>query len=512
MILLQNGTVIDGSGGQPSQESSVLIEDGTIHSVGTIEATPHMDVVDCSGLVISPGFIDVHSHADMEVMQHRPEKVMQGVTTEVVGNCGFSLFPGIPEEDLVPAFGIFGRREREWPDAATYFDELEAAQSYTNVAALTGHSTLRASVSGIKASPLDATEQREAEKRLATCLEQGSIGLSTGLNEAPSTYGDFDELVSLCRVVKRYDAFYTSHLRDYKFKFQEAVDEALELGRRTKVPIQISHLQAVGYKNWDKVDPVLEAIDRAHAEGVDVGIDAYPYVAGSCGLTQLLPVWAMAGGTAGLLEKLEDVATSRQIATQTEGYMSNRWEDILLASVSNPDQVHLNGKTVQQLADDRGCDGVEAALQLLRDNQANVTIVSFNQSEENLRKVLSHPLTSIITDGLMTAGKPHPRTFGTYPTFLGEYTRDKGWMSLEAAIHKATGQPAERFHLDRQGLLRSDYIASIVVFSAAEIGTKSNYIDPAHPPEGIEHVIVNGVWAVRGGNLQQRFPGQPVRN
>ena len=512
MILLHNGIVVDGSG-QPSQPGSVMIRDQTIESVGDITPTPDVEVVDCSGWVIAPGFIDVHSHADLEVMEHRPEKVLQGVTTEVVGNCGFSLFPAIPASNLAPTFEIFSRRgDRKWQDAAAYFDDLETSESYTNVAALTGHSTLRAGVSGMRAGKLDAAEQREVEKRLAACLEQGSIGLSTGLNEVPSSYGDFDELVKLCRVVKQYNAFYTSHLRDYKFHILEAVGEALDLGRQTKVPVQISHLQAAGYKNWGKMDDVLQLIDRAHAEGVDVAIDAYPYLAGSANLTQILPIWSQEGGSEKLLQRLREQDTYQQIAAETEGDLANRWQDIYLASMTNPDQQDLVGKTIQQIADDRGCSGIAAALDLLLENDATVMIVSFNQSEENLRKVLSHPLTSIITDGLMTGGKPHPRTFGTYPTFLGEYVREKRWMSMEEAIHKATGLPAQRFHLEREGHLRPGFQANIIVFSAEEIGTHSDYAEPDRVPQGIEHVLVNGSWAVRQGQVQQRFSGRALRN
>ncbi len=419
MILLHNGTLIDGSG-QPAKHTSVLIHDHKIQSVAPIDPAPGMEVVDCSGLVIAPGFIDVHSHADLEVLEHRPEKVMQGVTTEVVGNCGFSLFPQLPTASLVPVFEVFSRRgDRAWQDASAYFNDVETSESRTNVAALTGHSTLRAGVSGMQAGSLDTAALREVEKRLASCLEQGSIGLSTGLNEVPSSYGDFAELVHLCRTVRQYNAFYTSHLRDYKFRILEAVQEALDLGRHAQVPVQLSHLQAVGRKNWDKMEPVLELIDQAHADGVDVGVDAYPYLAGSCNLTQLLPIWSLEGGTPRLLQRFAEEDIRKQIATETEGYMANTWEDILVASLPDPDQQDLIGKTIQQVADARGCPGVDAALDLLRENQGRVMIVSFNQSEENLRKVLTHPLTSIITDGLMTEGKPHPRTFGTYPTFLG---------------------------------------------------------------------------------------------
>ncbi len=448
----------------------------------------------------------------LEVLDHRPQKVMQGVTTEVVGNCGFSVFPELPESGLAPTFkAIFpGRGSRQWTDAGAYFADLENSRSHTNVAALTGHSSLRAGVAGMKAG-LDRANRDELGKRLAACLEQGSIGLSTGLNEAPSSYGDFPELVGLCRIVRQYDRLYTSHLRDYKFHLVEAVKEALDLGRETGVPVQLSHLQAVGRKNWDKMDPVLEMIDQAHDEGIDVGIDAYPYVAGSCNLTQALPVWCLEGGTGQLLKRLTEEDSRQLIAAETEGGMSNAWEDIMLSTLANPGQQELVGRTVQQVADERGCTGVEAALDLLIENQGNVMIISFNQSEENLRKVLNHPLTSIITDGLLTEGKPHPRTFGTYPTFLGEYVREKGWMSLEEAVRRVSALPAARFRLENRGLVRSGYWADLVIFSAEGIGTRSNYVEPEHGPQGIEHVLINGAWSIRRGHLQERFRGRPLR-
>ncbi len=512
MILLSQGNVVDGSG-RPGKEASVLIDGGRIRDVGLIDASAGMEVVDCSGLTLSPGFIDVHSHGDLEVLEHRSDKVRQGVTTEVVGNCGFSLFPKLPPAALVPSFDLFDRRgARVWDDAAAYFDDLQEIGSLTNVAALTGHSTLRANVSGIKAAPLDSGEWRRIEGRLSTCLEQGSIGFSTGLNEAPSSYGDFAELARLCQVVKKHDAFYTTHMRDYKFHIIEAVEEALNLGRKTQVPVQLSHLQTVGRKNWEKMDAVLNLVDQAVREGVDVGIDAYPYLAGSAHLTQTLPIWALEGGTDRLLERLSDRDTRARIADETEADMANGWENILMASVRGRGQQSLVGRTIQELAQERGRSGVETALDLLLETRATLVIVSFNQSEENLRKVLTHPLTSIITDGLFTEGNPHPRTFGTYPTLLGEFVREKGWFTVEEAVHKATALPARRFKLDRRGLLTPGYWADVTVFDADRIGTRADYMEPHPAPEGIHHVLVNGEWVLRRGKLLGRYPGRPLRH
>ena len=510
MILLSGGTVIDGTG-QPARRGDVLVRDGKIAEVGTIAPSPGMDVIECSGLAVTPGFIDVHSHSDLEALEHRAEKTRQGVTTEVVGNCGFSLVPAIPSSGLVPSFNIFKNRgDRKWPDAANYFDGLDQAGSRTNIAALTGHATLRAHVAGMRSGKLDAATEQELHNQRPASLEQGAKGLSTGLNEVPSSYADFEELVGLCRIARRYGALYTSHLRDYKFRFLEAVQEALDLGRQTQVPIELSHLQAVGRKNWHKMDEALELVERALRDGVHVGIDAYPYVAGSAHLTQALPTWALEGGTESLLGRLSDPATRARIAEETEAGMSNTWADVVIAG-GLPEAVI--GKTIQQVADERGCSGIDAALDLVAEAGGPLRIISFNQSEENLRKVLTHPLTAIITDGLVTEGKCHPRAFGTYPTFLGQFVREKRWVTLEEGIRKITSLPARRFALEKRGTLEPGSWADITVFSSEKIGTRSDYIEPEHRPEGITHVLVNGRFVLRDGELiEDRHPGVSLRH
>ena len=510
MILFSGGTIVDGTG-KPAWRGDVLVRNGIVAEVGAVAPSPEMEVVECSGLVVTPGFIDVHSHSDLEALEHRSEKTRQGVTTEVVGNCGFSLFPAIPSSGLVPSFNIFNRRgDRKWVDAADYFDNVDQAGSRTNIAALTGHATLRAHVAGMRAGKLDSASEQELHKELTRSLEQGAKGLSTGLNEVPSSYGDFEELAGLCRIAQRYGALYTSHLRDYKFRFLEAVQEALDLGRQTQVPVELSHLQAVGRKNWHKMSEALELVEQALRDGVQVGIDAYPYVAGSAHLTQALPTWALEGGTASLLGRLSDPATRARIADETEAGMSNTWADVVIAG-GLPEAVI--GKTVQQVADERGCSGIDAALDLVIEAGGPLRIISFNQSEENLRKVLTHPLTAIITDGLVTEGKCHPRAFGTYPTFLGKFIREKRWLTLEEAIRKITSLPARRFSLERRGTLERGGWADITVFDSEKIGTRSDYLEPDHRPEGITHVLVNGIFVIRDGELiEDRHPGVPLRH
>lgn len=511
-LLLANGTVIDGTG-VPARPADVLLEGGAINAIGRIPKNPQFEVLDCSGRVVSPGFVDVHSHSDIETLEHRSEKILQGITTEIVGNCGFSVFPTPGGCDGFTVYRmLFGRNPCCWRHAGEYFQSLEEKGSYTNAAALTGHSTLRATVMGLRRSYASSSELAELENSLDMCLEQGSIGFSTGLNETPGSYGNFDELVALCRVVKKHDGFYTSHLRDYKFRILAAVEEALNLGRATGVPVQLSHLQTVGSKNWDKMDSVLELIETAEREGVAAGIDAYPYLAGSANITQMLPDWALEGGSQDLLQRLSSAATRRQIAKETEAQMANTWSDILVSNVDSRKHQNCIGRSIQDIATERQVEPIEAALALLAEELGTLLIVSFNQSEPNLRKVLTHPLTSIITDGLYTEGKPHPRTFGAFPKFLGEYVREKKWMSFEEAIHKTCGLPAQRFRLDKRGTLAIGNWADVTVFDPNRIGTSSTYLNPNQPPEGIDYVFVNGQRTVEGGRLVGSPAGVPIRH
>ena len=505
MKILKNGTIIDGSG-KTRTKADILLEGQKITDIGNF---PSVDAeeIDCTNLCIIPGIVDIHSHSDLESLQHRSEKIKQGVTSEVVGNCGFSLFPSKPNlKNMLPAFEIFDTDPtQKWDDADAYFSDLDSKKSYTNIASLTGQGTLRAFVKGAKSGAMDPQETINACKILAKCLEQGSVGISTGLNEVPSAYADLEELITLAEIVHEKGGLYTSHLRDYKFRFLEAVEEALEIGRRTGIPVQLSHLQAVGQKNWHKIDLVLELIEKAELEGVDVEMDAYPYLAGSCKLTQSLPGWSLEGGTAELIRRLNNPQIRKRIAEDTEEDRSNTWKDVVVSNVSM--EREMIGKNIQEIADICGQDGIQTALDLLLKNNGSVHVVSFNQSEDNLKKVLTHPLTSIITDGLHHEGIPHPRTFGTYPTFFGEYVREKKWMTLEEAVRKTTALPAQRFKLEKRGMIKVGYWADILIFSPEEIGTESNYMKPDVPPVGINHVIVNGEWELFEGSLTGKQTG-----
>jgi N-acyl-D-amino-acid deacylase len=512
-LQLKNGIIVDGTGAVP-ENGSVLIRDGRIaEMIPAGSELPAVTAIDCSGLVVAPGFVDVHAHSDYEVIEGLSNKILQGVTTEIVGNCSYSLFPMKPESNLAQLGSVYA----DLPpltliSAADYFSALETARPLLNVATLTGHSALRSYVMGMERRPPSPDEQREMERLLAQSLGEGSIGFSTGLNLLPCSFAEFDELVSLCRVLKRYRAYYTTHLRDYKFRVVEAVQEAIRLAEESEAAVQLSHMQTVGKKCWGYLDTILELVDAAARRGVDIGMDAYPYLAGSCSIVQLLPEWCQAGGLQALLERLESASLRDRIARETEDYMSNTWADIVISGVKGKSGEGLLGRSVEEIAGQRGALSRDTALELLREQEGQLNIISFNSRDENLRKVLSHPLTSVCTDSHVANGLSHPRTFGTYPTFLGRYIRELGWMPIEDAIVKTSALPARRFQLEGRGTLAAGNWADIVVFDAATVTTKSDYASPAEPPEGIRMVLVNGAIVVQDGELTGARPGAALRH
>jgi dihydroorotase/N-acyl-D-amino-acid deacylase len=494
-LLLANGLLFDGTGAE-GFAGSILIESDRIAAVfkdSSVDVS--CPVIDCLGLAVSPGFIDLHSHSDVQVLEHRTEKLRQGVTTEVVGNCGFSPFPGARDHETLREFagGILGRDHNwGWSSAKSYLDELSSKGVRDYALPLLGHGSLRVAVRGLDQSPVSASEMDRMSGLLAESIEAGCIGFSTGLMYAPGSSAAPEELEQLCRIVARKEKLYATHIRSYSAGLLQAVREQIQLAERSGCRLQISHLQAAGRDHWHLQQPALDEIDSARNRGVDVEFDIYPYQCGSTVLTQVLPQWTLDGGTQALIERLKDSETRCQILRELSLSVDKAWADVTVSSVQREANAKLIGKNLVEIADDRGTDPASCALDLLIEENADVNIISFNQSESNLRQVITHPLCSVITDGFYVKGKPHPRLHGTYPELLGGLVRKKRWLSLADAIHKSTGKPAARLQLRDRGLLTPGYKADVTIFHPGEIESHSTYDAPTHPPSGIRAVIKNG--------------------
>jgi dihydroorotase/N-acyl-D-amino-acid deacylase len=494
---LQHGEILDGSG-RPRFAADILISGGRIAAIGELQAGADM-VLDCAGLTIAPGFIDGHSHSDLQVLENRREKALQGVTAEVVGNCGFSPYPAAADRGPLRDFanGIFrGGAGWGWSTAAEYLAAAASSSRLVHVASLVGHGALRIAFAGARLGPLTERELDAVEHALDESLAAGACGFSTGLMYSPGESAPFEELERLCRVVARRGKVYATHMRDYGFRVVEAVEEQLELARRCGCRLQISHFQAVGEMNWSRQAQALERIDRARAQGIDVAFDCYPYVAGSTVLSQLLPQWALEGGNPGLIERLTDRDVRARIARETIAGMAHRWTDLFISAVAGKANRHVVGRNLQEIAEMRSCEPIDVVLDLLAEEAGAVNMLEFNQSEANLRQTLTHSLSNIVSDGFYVNGRPHPRLHGTFPQFLGAICREKRWLDLPDAVRKITSRPAERFGLSGRGRVALGYHADLVVFDAARIGSPATYEHPERPPEGIAYVMRGGEFTV----------------
>jgi dihydroorotase/N-acyl-D-amino-acid deacylase len=492
VLILRNATIVDGTGSDPYR-GNLLVRDKDIVAVGSFDEPHGARIVELRGLLAAPGFIDLHSHSDLKLKDNRREKLNQGVTTEVVGNCGFSPFPCGSNATMIGEQneGILNGKEC-WAGAAEFLAALQATCTIAHPEVLIGHGTLRTAICGTHTGPATAEHIQRMEAALDEALTQGAAGFSTGLMYAPGSAATEQELLCLCRVVARHGKLYATHMRSYSWDLNEAIEEQLNLARQTQCRLQISHLQAVGQRNWHKQATALQQIEEARAQGVDVAFDSYPYLAGSTVMTQLLPQTTLDRGISGLMQLLSDPTERLSLESILRNKTVQRWSDIFVSSLESTTNQPLIGKHLEEIAAQRGCTPETVVLDLLLEEKGHANIISFNQSEENLRKLLTHPLCSIISDGFYVKDRPHPRLYGTFPHLLGDVCRDKGWLSLPEAIHKITLSPARRIGLPNRGQLAPGYCADITVFDPDAIGTSATYENPTAAPRGIEFVLLEG--------------------
>lgn len=494
MILLRNGTIADGTGAA-AVRGDVLIDGSRIAATGRFDAPEDCEIVDCTGLIVAPGFIDLHSHSDLQVLTGDRAKADQGVTTEVVGNCGFSAYPCGDHLPLLREFanGIFcGGDSWGWPQAKHYLRDVEQHSTLMGVASLVGHGSLRIAHMGMNQAPPSAKEMDAMQGSLDEALADGAAGFSTGLMYAPGSSAPREELVALCKVVARRDRLYATHMRSYSFDLLTSIDEQLDLARASGCRLQLSHMQTVGQKNWHLQPQAIEKIEKARAESIDVEYDSYPYVAGSTVATQLLPQWALDGGAPAMLARLRDPAQRKRVEDESLASLAQRTCDIYIVAVASTANEVVVGCQLDQIAEMRAKPPIEALVDLIIEEQGRVNILSFNQSEDNLRFLMQHPLGSVISDGFHVKGRPHPRLYGTFPFLIGEVCRERKWIPLETAIHKITAKPAARLKITDRGMIAAGKRADITVFDFASIAGRATYEAPRTSPTGIVRVYREG--------------------
>lgn len=523
-VIIRGGRILDGTG-TPWYYGDIGIMGDRIAAVGRLDGAAAGRVIAAEGKYVSPGFIDAHSHSDLVVLS-QPDlapKLRQGITTEILGQDGISVAPvnpGLLEPWRRNISGLNGTTDEpwDWTDVDGYLTRLAAVGSSANLAYLVGHGNIRMTVMGLDSTPASAAQLAAMTELLAASLEQGAVGMSTGLIYPPCVYATREEMVALCRVLARYGAPLVVHQRSEGDEILESMEELFSVCRETGAPLHISHFKVCGKDNWPKVGQVIASVRRARAEGLDVTFDQYPYTAGSTLLSAILPPWMHDGGTHAMLERLQDPALRErckaEMAAGLPGWDSIArwagWEGIRITSVESEANAPCVGRSIREIAAARGTDPADTALDLILAERNSVGMVDFVVDEAGIRTIIREPYGMICTDGLLL-GKPHPRSYGAFPKVLRRYVREEAVLTLEDAVRKMTSLPARRFGLVDRGLVREGCFADLVVFDAETVADTSTYDEPRSYPTGIEYVLVNGTCVVTPEGMAPAAAGAVLR-
>lgn len=521
--VLRGALVFDGTGAPP-READVALEGERIIAVGARLQVGRVAETDLRGLALAPGFVDIHSHTDLNLLVNpRAEsKVRQGVTTEVTGQDGGSVGPWSDREYQEMRADYRRRFDVDLPfrDVAGLLRWMDGEGAAVHVASMVGHGTIRARVVGMDDRPATAAEIARMKEEVRRAVAGGACGLSSGLEYTPGAFGSTAELAELSTVLVGTGLPYASHMRNEDDRLFAAVEEALQVGRVAGVPVEISHLKAQGKRNWWKAATALKAVEEARAAGVEAGFNVYPYVAYSTGLANLFPIAARNGGTDAFLARLRDPAQlpALEAAVRAKIDQLGSWDSVQVTSTSTDALAWARGRKLGELAAERRVDPFALLLRLVVDDRNGAGMVGFGMREEDVERMLAHPLAAVCSDGgawapygPLSTGVPHPRTYGTFPRVLGRYVRERKVLPLEAAIHRMTALPARRVGLHDRGTIAPGMRADLVAFDPDTVLDRATFERPHQYPAGIPHVWVNGVPVIRGGEHTGARPGRGAR-
>jgi len=512
-ILISKGLVFNGQG-TPPQEADIAIKGDKIYRIATnINPDKAKRIINARGLAVAPGFIDAHSHTDIELMVNpkAESQVRQGVTTEISGNCGSSPFPIASSiyEEKKKYYKDEYDLELDWRDINGFFKRLTEKGMALNYATLLGHGNLRGEVVGYYDRPPTEKEMYQMKKQVRENLKSGALGMSSGLEYAPGSYADTIELTELCHEIAHARGVYATHMRDEGDKLLESIEEAIQISKKTGVSLQISHLKVAYQRNWSKIDDAITKIEAAAKKGINILADRYPYVAGSTGLSYFFPLWSKQGTTKEFIAKLKDPNLDSKIRNHLKEQEKKlgSWDKVLISSVFTEKNKPFEGKNILETAGKIRKEPYEFIRDLLIEEENRVSMILFFASEDNLKRILAHPLVVIGADGsavapygILNKGNPHPRLYGTFPRVLGRYARQEKIFTLSQAIKKMTSLTARKFNLHRRGQIRQGYFADLTLFDPDTVMDSAVWTQPKQYPKGIETVIVNGRIVVDKGN------------
>jgi N-acyl-D-amino-acid deacylase len=507
-LLIRGGRVVDGTG-NPSFVGDVGVRDGRVAAVGRLAGRTAARTIDVTGLAVAPGFIDIHNHSDETIVEdgNAESMVRQGVTSMIFGE-GLSAAPS-----------------DRWKDFASYFAELKRGGISTNVGSYIGSGTVWTTVHGSKAGPATPDELNRMRAVVRAAMEQGALGVASSLSGPPGVWIDTDTLVAMCEVASGYGGIYSTHMRTEGEGVFKAVAEALEIGRRARLPVDIIHLKIAEHKLWGKMPDLVAMIANARAQGQLVEANVYPYRAGQNNLSSIIPPWAHEGGSEAMIRRLKDPALRPRLEKEilsgipgSDWYnhytATGGWEGMLLVTLRNPKHKQFEGKRLSEAIKAVGKPPLDVLFELLTENDGSVPTVYFHHSEEDMRYALKQPFVSVgsdggalKTEGPLSAGHPHPRYYGTFPRVLGRYVREEKLLSLEEAVRKMTSANAAKVRVYDRGLLRPGQWADVTIFNPETIIDNATFEKPHQYASGVEYVIVNGQTVLEKGKHTGARPG-----
>ena len=524
-LLVKGGNIIDGTG-KAEYKADLGIKDGKIIAVGNLSEAEAIKIINADGLKVVPGFIDIHSHTDVDLIINpkAESKIRQGVTTEVCGQDGDSWGPvGGPELDKeLNAFEKEYEEPLSWRTFGGFLDNFSKRSFSVNLASMIGLGTVRKIIIGMKNRPASPKEIIKMQKEVEKAITEGAVGISTGLEYTPGSFASTDELIKMCKAAPEFARLYATHMRNEDDRVLESIDEAIKIAKDSGSRLEISHLKTQGKSNWGKTDEALNRIDTAVKEGMEVHADRYPYVAFFTGLANLFPLWARDGGTKDFIERLKDDSLLKKMRAHAEEKVSDfdgEWNGVLINGIGKDEYKSYQGKTIKEIADQEGLDYFGTTVKIIKETDNDASMVCFGMDEPSTEKILAHPHVMIASDAGSHAPYPpmnksisHPRAYGTFPRAIARYVRERKICTLEEMIKKMSSMPAEKLRFKNKGRIKENNDADIVLFNYNTIKDKATFTDPHQYPEGIPYVIVNGEIVIEEGEHTGAMPGKVIKS